>query len=102
MHCSLSLQALELLEGHGGRKVKVIDSVASQWTELAQTLGFRQDTIENIADTYMQCHEACREMFVKWLENNEGLKGPVSWSTLIQCLIDAGLVEIADSLMEVL
>ena len=97
-----TLEALELLEGHGGRKVKVIDSLASQWDELAKALGFEEEAIQRIKNTYLQSHDACREMLHKWLEGNEGLISPVVWITLIQCLINSGLVGIADNLKEVL
>jgi hypothetical protein len=40
--------------------------------------------------------EACREMLATWLEGNNG---EVSWTALTQALIDAGLPEVADSVL---
>ena len=98
----LDLHTLQLLETRAGGKVKIIDSVALQWRELAISLGFDQDAIDSIADTYLDSDEACREMLAKWLEDNEHLKGPVTWNTFIQCLVDAGQLELASELEEVL
>ena len=97
-----SLEALHLLESHGGRKVRIIDSVASQWVELAKAMGFGEEDIDRIRNTFCLNHEACQEMFIKWLEGDEHLISPVTWGTLIQCLIDSGLVDVADNLKEIL
>ena len=97
-----SLEALCLLESHSGRKIKIIDSIASQWIELARAMGFGEEDIERIRNTSCLSHEACQKMFTKWLEGDESLMSPVTWSTLIQCLIDCELVEVADVLKEIL
>ena len=86
------------MEPSGGQKIKVVDTVALQWRELARSLGFGQDSIDCIADMYMDDCEACCEMLAKWLEGNENFKGPVTWKTFIQCLIGVGQVELAREL----
>ena len=89
-----------MLEGHGGRKVKLIEGIGSQWKELAVALGFEQDIIDMIISTHLhRHHEACHEMLARWLE---GDTGQVSWTTFIQSLITAGLPDLADSLNEIL
>ena len=51
---------------------------------------------------HFQPEEACHRVFTKWLDGGDGLCKPVTWGTLIQCLIDAGLVDIAEELEEIL
>ena len=80
----------------------MIDSVASQWDELAKALGFEEEAIERTKSTFPLSHEACRDMLHKWLEGDGSLTGPATWSTLIQSLIRSGLVDIADKLKEAL
>ena len=45
--------------------------------------------------------EACREMFGHWLDGDDELE-PVSWDSLVHCLIDAGCVDLADRLKEIM
>ena len=95
-----SIKALEVIQGHGGRKIKVIDSVGSQWEELAKALEMEQKDIDMIKATHGDNdQEACHAMLATWLEGNNG---EVSWIVFIQALIDAGLPDLADSLKDVL
>ena len=88
------------MEGRGQRKVKVIESIESQWEEVAVALGVEEDMIDTIKSTHSQNHlEACRAMLATWLESNAD---KVSWPTFIQGLIDAGLPDLADNLDEIL
>ena len=96
----INIKYLELLEGHGRRKVKVIESIESQWEKVAVALGVEEDMIDTLKSTHSHNHlEACHAMLVTWLECNAD---KVSWPTFIQGLIDAGLPELADSLTEIL
>ena len=96
----LNIKALEVTEGRGGRKVRVIESIGSQWEEVAKALDIGQEDIDMVKTTHSDNdEEACREMLVTWLEGNNG---EVSWTTFSQALIDAGLPELADSLKDVL
>ena len=97
---SIDLNLLELFEIHGGRKIKVIESIADQWRELAKALGFETHAIDHMANTYPSDYGASCEMFSRWLGAEENLALPASWTTLIQCLIDAGLVELAEIIKE--
>ena len=95
----VNIKDLEVLEGHGRRKVKVIESIGSQWEEVAVALGVEEDMIDAIKSTHSHNHlEACRAMLTTWLACN----ADKSWTTFIQGLIDAGLPDLADSLNEVL
>ena len=96
----LDMRALEAIEGCGGRKVRVIESIGSEWEEVAKALDMGQEDIDMIKTTHSDNdEEACREMLATWLEGNNG---EVSWTALTQALIDAGLLQLADSLKEVL
>ena len=97
---SLDIKVLEVIEGHGGKKIKIIDSVGFQWEELAKALDMEQEDIDMIKTTHADNHEeACRMMLATWLEGNNS---EVSWTVFIQALIGAGLPELADSLKDVL
>ena len=97
---SLNIEAIEVMEGHGGRKVRVIESIGSEWEEVAKALDMGQEDIDMIKTTHSDNdEEACREMLATWLEGNIC---EVSWTAFSQALIDAGLPELADSLKDVL
>ena len=97
---SLDIQALEVLEGHGGRKVRVVESIGSEWEEVAKALDMGQEDIDMIKSTHSDNdEEACCEMLATWLEGNNG---EVSWTAFTQALIDAGLPELAESLKDAL
>ena len=95
----LNIQSLEVLEGRGGRKVRVVESIGSEWEEVAKALDMGQEDIDMIKSTHSDNdEEACREMLATWLEGNIG---EVSWTAFTQALIDAGLPELADTLKDV-
>ena len=94
---------LQLLEGHGGRKIRIIVGVAYKWKELAVALDFDEQRIDRIdSESSRVDEEACRQMFEEWLGEDDELKEPVTWATLVQCLIDAGMIETADRLKEII
>ena len=97
----LDMIALEVIEGRGGRKVRVIESIGSQWEEVAKALDMGQEDIDTIKTTHSDNdEEACREMLATWSEGNN--HGDVSWTAFSQALIDAGIPELADSLKDAL
>ena len=98
------LPELQLLKGRGGRKVKVIEGVGDKWKDLARSLNFSEPRIDSI-DAGAPCEqseEACQRMLSEWLDGDGDLKGPVTWDTLIQSTIDAGLMDVADTLKELI
>ena len=96
----LSMKSLEMVEGRGGRKVRVVESIESEWEEVAKALDMGQEDIDMIKSTHSDNdEEACHEMLATWLE---GHNGEVSWTAFTQALIDAGLPELDDSLKNVL
>ena len=97
----MNIKAFEVAEGRGGRKVRVIASIGSQWEEVAKALDMGQEDIDMIKTTHSDCGDdegACRAMLATWLE---GSNVQVSWTTFTQALIDAGLPELADNLKDV-
>ena len=96
------LRQLQMLEGCGGRKLRIMHEVTPHWKKLAIALGFDRPEIEIINQKALRDpEEACREMFGRWLDGDSDLE-PVTWDALIQCLIHAGLVDVADNLKECL
>ena len=96
----LNIKALEELEGRGGRKVRVVESIGSEWEEVAKALDIGQEDIDMIKTRHSDHdEEACREMLATWLEGNNG---EVSWTALTQALIDAGLPQLADDVKDIL
>jgi len=83
------------------KQVKIIETVAARWEEVALALHFEGHTIQNIRyDTRFQCVDACREMFQKWLDG-EGSQ-PVTWETLMAALVGAGFITLVEDLQELL
>ena len=81
--------------------MKVIEAVRAEWEELAIALHFDGSVIEAVKrDAFYQTGDACRQILCKWLEG--GGQGPVNWSTLLDSLIRASLVDIAVDLKEAL
>ena len=77
-----------------GRTLKIIETVAEQLEEMTLALQLEVHAFE--ADPV----PASCEMMQQWLDG-EGRK-PVTWSTLIESLIEAGFLDLAENLQEVL
>ena len=96
------MKLLEVIEGRGGRKIKVIEGIGSHWEDLAVELEIPEEIIDQVKNKHAishDHHEACCAILAMWLEGNGG---DVSWNTLIRNLITAGLPELADNLRETL
>ena len=80
--------------------VRVIDTVAAKWEELAIALGFEASVIDYIRrDHVHDAKAACRRVLTMWLEEEEeNLCGPVTWTTLIQCLKNAEFSNLAQDI----
>ena len=101
-----SLSDLWTLQGSGGKKVKIIETIASKWEQLAMALGFDGHTIDNVKrDFERDCEGASHKILRKWLEETDSydnLKLPVSWSTLIQCLRDIEYSSLCDDIQMII
>ena len=92
------LNELQLLET-GGKTVRVFESTASRWKDLAIALGFDGPRIESIEkDSLNRAEEACCRMINKWLDGEHDLCESVTWATLIKCLKRINLSELAKNL----
>ena len=92
------MRDLQLLERADGRKIRVIERVAPNWQDLAIALGFDHYRIRIIdEDCRGRVEEACRTMFMRWLDEEL-----CTWDMLIKCLRRAALVDVANSLRTIL
>ena len=80
-----------------GRTLKIIETVAEQLEEMTIALQL-EDHVTNALEG--DPVPACCEMMQQWLDG-EGHK-PVTWSTVIESLIEAGFLDLAENLQEVL
>ena len=100
------LRVLSCESGSNARKVQVIDTVAAQWEELAIALGFEAAVINYIRrDHVHDAKGACCHVLTKWLAEekaSKNLRGPVTWTTLIECLADAGFGTLAEDLKKII
>ena len=96
------LKDLQLLKDHDGHEIRIIERVASKWIVLAVALNFDESRIEIIEeDKGRSVEKACLEMFIRWL-NGEHDQKMSTWGTLIQCLTQAGLDDVARTLKKIL
>ena len=97
-----NLQQLEELTGCGSKTIRIINSVASKWEELAIALDFDAPAIDCIRrDFSSDCREACSQMLQKWIKMEYNVCKPVTWTILIQCLQDAEFSTLAKDLNEI-
>ena len=75
----------------------IIETVADQLEEMALALQLEDHAINTFEGDPVP---ACCEMMQQWL-NGEG-REPVTWSTLIESLIDTGFLDLAEALQEIL
>lgn len=74
-----------------------MELVAASWKNVATALGFNGPRISCLeADAHHVTQDATREMFIKWLDGEHDLCQPITWATLILCLSEAGLAQIAE------
>ena len=95
------LHQLYLLKPGDGCEVKIIDTVADQWSklQLASALGFDTATCESLATSETPAI-ACKEMFICWLKGGQNLR-PATWDWLIKSLEDSGFAELANNIKKV-
>lgn len=83
--------------------VKVLEGAASKWDGIARRLYFDGNMISQIWTESQNVQlRACQSLFTQWLDGKEGLRTPITWSTVIEILKEANLVKLADDLKKVL
>ena len=81
-----------------GKTVKVIERTAADWECVATTLHFEGHEIKTIRADYNQSADACRNMFIEWLEGKG--RQPITWETVLSALNEAGFGELASELSD--
>ena len=90
-----TLAQLKIMKTATGEKIKIIESVATQWKELGDLFDFDSEgrTLELIeANQQKDNLTCCREMFVCWLK---GKGKEATWGVLIELLDDIDQSELA-------
>ena len=78
----------------------MIGKAAYGWERVATRLYFEGHDILRIQRDKPQAEDACRTMFIEWLEGKR--RTPTTWETVIQALNEARQGELANDLKEVL
>ena len=93
---------LECLKSRDGKtEVKIIETVASIWMEVATLLDFKRPIIQQLECDYRMVADACRHMFMKRL-SNEGFEKPLTWDMILDVLENSDLKVFAKELNTVL
>ena len=79
-----------------------MEIVAPKWKQVAgAAIGFNKERIDAIEeDEHYKQEKATFEMFGRWLKGEHNLKS-VTWDTLVQCLKQAKLPDIAKMLSNI-
>ena len=94
------LYELDLIKGNG-KTVKTLSRSAGYWEQIATRLYFEAEDIMSIGrDHHLQTMDACRKMFMLWLEGKG--RSPQTWETIIRVLEEAELLEMASDLKVIL
>ena len=80
-----------------------MESVAPQWKEIAIALGYDGAKIQSIEmGSHFQPEEACRRVFMDWLNGDHDCCKPITWATVIQCLHEADHSTVAEELQRII
>lgn len=96
-----TLAQLSVLATAKGEKIKIIDTVASHWRDLAVILDFDDNGTQlGIIDKMHPSDPkaCCQAMFQHWLKGNG--RRPCSWCMLIELLEDCNLTVLAEKIKE--
>ena len=78
-------------------KHKVVEKVQADWADLAYALQFETSTVKAIKKDADDVNEACIDMLSRWL-NGQGERGPRTWATLLEALVDMEQTELAEEI----
>ena len=91
-----SLQQLQRINGRDYKVIRIMNTVAPEWEELAICMGFEAHVINTIrTDNLQNSKGATRQLFMTWLEGKAR-----SWEGLVEHLDDAGFSVIASDLQD--
>ena len=90
------------MKGPSGRTARIMEGVAPKWKDFAILLGFNGPKITSLdRGVQKDPEDACREMFICWLDGGNNQK-PVTWESIIECLVDTELSELAINVVKLL
>ena len=82
---------LECLKSKDGKiEVKIIETVAPIWVQVAIKLDFKRPVIEQLECDYRKVADACRHMFMQRL-SNEDFEKPLTWEMISDILESSNL-----------
>ena len=94
-----TIQQLHELQGRDGKIIRIIDTVAPEWEELAMAMGFPAHVISTIQRNNLRdAKGATLQIFTQWLEGRSPV--PVSWENLVSCLHQAEFSNISLDVQE--
>ena len=94
-----TIQQLQEIQGRDGKTVRIMDTVASEWEEIAIAMGFPAHELKTIRrDNLRDAKRATLHIFTQWLGGDYCT--PVSWGSLVDCLDQAGFSNVALDLQE--
>ena len=97
-----TLKKLSMMKTAKGKKIRIMETVASKWKRLGDQLEFDElgSKLENIKTKNRDDpEECCREMFQHWLKG-DGVR-PCSWRKLIELLEDCDFEVLAEQVNSV-
>ena len=94
-----TLQQLQQIQGKKNKTIRIIETVAPEWEELAIAMGFAPFAINTIRrDNSRNAKAAAQQLLIQWLEGE--CSGMVSWERLVECLHDGGFTGVAFDVQE--
>lgn len=82
------------LKNWRGKKIKVIETAALKWKQLALALNIRHTKVRITERSSMiNPEEACSYMLEHWMDSST--REPVNWKTLIEALKEAEFITLA-------
>ena len=78
--------------------MRILKDGANRRERIAIRLYFEGGMISEISKDSSDMNQACRTMFVKWLDGDDELRVPRTWETVIKVLREAGLSQLAKNL----
>ena len=95
-----TIQQLHELQGKDGKTaIRLIDTVAPEWEELAMAMGFPAHVIGTIRRNHIHdAKGATLQIFTQWLEGKSSVA--VSWESLVDCLHQAEFSNVSLDIQE--
>lgn len=97
------MKELQLLRGHDGREVRILDSLAADWEKIAIAIGLETSDINVITRNYPDnVFRACMELFNMWLSHEYSYLQAPTWNALHCSLLEAEFIFVANEIAIIL